>query len=474
MAQYQEKDNHFTNIITINPTYGVNASGQMSNMVFEINQANQIMEQITKTAQSDAVKGGFAAETWHTETFNLDAILKDKSVRAFTDNYQNSPLIKNDMVNDIVVMDNGQQVYGAQVKYYKDGDATHKAFREMRDGVAKYKDSDAFLAPSDQLNDVKASAHRAELRNQEIRPEVAQSAQDVANKATDKIQVDGVESQALTKKQAEQLGTGKESGRDFRKDMQDKFLKKSTVQQSIKAAGSAALITTVIAGSINTFRYLRLAKEGKMTADEATFTIIQNTAIAAGDSALKAGASAAVISQLARNYPQLFAGSIFKRTLSSSVVAGATVCVIDVVKNCVLFSMGKINAKQLEERTGKGIFQTGAGSLGASIGATIGSVGGPIGMIVGGLVGGMITTLAGDIALDNHIEKPFRQNLANTQNLVEAGNMMQISLDYLAHGTAFYDEFERGGVAQSEALFNSQVETMKQQSLSLHQKLNQL
>lgn len=31
-----------------------------------------------------------------------------------------------------------------------------------------------------------------------------------------------------------------------------------------------------------------------------------------------------------------------------------------------------------------------------------------------------------------------------------------------------------GGVAQSEALFNSQVETMKQQSLSLHQKLNQL
>lgn len=94
-------------------------------------------------------------------------------------------------------------------------------------------------------------------------------------------------------------------------------------------------------------------------------------------------------------------------------------------------------------------------------------------MIVGGLVGGMITALAGDIALDNHIEKPFRQNLANTQNLVEAGNMMQISLDYLAHGTAFYDEFERG-VAQSEALFNSQVETMKQQSLSLRQKLNQL
>lgn len=473
MTHSQKKDNNLTNIVAINPAYGVSTSGQMSNMVFEINQANQIMEQIAKTAQSDAVKGGFAAETWHTETFNLDAILKDKSVRAFTDNYQNSPLVKNDMVNDIVVMDNGQQVYGAQVKYYKDGDATHKAFREIRDGVAKYKDSDAFLAPSDQLTDVHTSARKTVLKNQETRPEVAQAAQDVANKATDKIQVDGVESQALSKKQAEQLGTGEESGRDFRQDMQNKFLKKSTVQQSIKAAGSAALITTVIAGSINTFRYLQLAKEGKMTANEATFAIIQNTAIAAGDSALKAGTSNAVISQLARNYPQLFVGSVFKRTLTSSVVAGATVCVIDIIKNCVLFSMGKIDAKQLEERTGKGIFQTGAGSVGASIGATIGSAGGPIGMIIGGLVGGVITTLAGDIAFDHHIEKPFQQNLANTRNLVESGNMMQISLDYLAQGTAFYDEFERG-VAQSEALFDSQIETMKQQSLSLRKKLNQL
>lgn len=473
MTHSQKKDNNLTNIVAINPAYGVSTSGQMSNMVFEINQANQIMEQIAKTAQSDAVKGGFAAETWHTETFNLDAILKDKSVRAFTDNYQNSPLVKNDMVNDIVVMDNGQQVYGAQVKYYKDGDATHKAFREIRDGVAKYKDSDAFLAPSDQLTDVHTSARKTVLKNQETRPEVAQAAQDVANKATDKIQVDGVESQALSKKQAEQLGTGEESGRDFRQDMQNKFLKKSTVQQSIKAAGSAALITTVIAGSINTFRYLQLAKEGKMTANEATFAIIQNTAIAAGDSALKAGTSNAVISQLARNYPQLFVGSVFKRTLTSSVVAGATVCVIDIIKNCVLFSMGKIDAKQLEERTGKGIFQTGVGLVGANIGATIGSAGGPIGMIVGSLVGGVITTLAGDIAFDHHIEKPFQQNLANTRNLVESGNMMQISLDYLAQGTAFYDEFERG-VAQSEALFDSQIETMKQQSLSLRKKLNQL
>ena len=469
----KKNDDGYSNLVAINPTYGLNASGKISDMLFETAQADEILRRISQTKQSAAVKGGFAAETWHTESFNLDAILKDKSVRAYTDNYNNSPLVKNDMVNDIVVMDGKQQVYGAQVKYYKDGDATHKAFREVRDGVAKYKESDGFLAPSDQLNDVKKSAQKAMQKNQETRPEVSQAAEEVSKKATDKIQVDGVESKGLTKNEAEKLGMGKESGSQLRQDLKKQYLDKATVQQGIKAAQSAAIATTIIAGSINAFQYLKLARDGKMTVEEATFEIIKNTSLAASDSAIKAGLGTVAVSTLTRNYPQLFAGTAFKRTLSSSGTAAVAVCAVDVAKNCVLFSMGKISGAELEERTGRGLFQGGSGAVGASIGSSIGLVGGPIGAFIGGLIGGLIATMACDIAIDNHIEKPFQQAFANTQKLVESGQVMQESLNYLAQGAVFYEQFEHG-VQQSESLFNNQVKTMEKQSVSLRQKINQL
>lgn len=468
-----KENNEITNILTINPMYGINAAGKITDMLFEIKQADEILKRISQTNQTTAVKGGFAAETWHAETFNLDAILKDKRIRAYTDNYQNSPLVKNDTVNDIIVIDGDKKIYGAQVKYYRNGEDTQKAFREMRDGIAKYKDSDAFLAPSDQVHDVKVAAHKTVLKNKDTRPEVSQAAQDVSDKTTGKLEVQGVESSELTKKQAEQLGTGKDTGTALRKKMHDTFLKKATIQQSLRAANSAAVATSVIAGSMNTFRYLKLAQDGKMSIEDATFEIVKNTAIAAGDSAIKAGLGTAAVSQLARNYPQLFAGSLFKKTLSSSAASAAVVCVVDVIKNCVLFSTGKISAEELEEKTGRGIYQTGSGTIGASIGVTLGAAGGPIGMFIGGVIGGIITTLAADIALDNHIEKPFYQTLNNIQELVKAGYVMQESINYLAQGAIFYQHFE-AGLQQSELLFDTQVKKIQKQSISLRKKLNKL
>jgi len=79
------------------------AAEKIGRMVGEINQANSIMSTISSTAQNNAIKGGFAAETWHAESFNLDAILQDKSICAFTDQFKNTPLVKNHQVHDIAV-----------------------------------------------------------------------------------------------------------------------------------------------------------------------------------------------------------------------------------------------------------------------------------------------------------------------------------------------------------------------------------
>lgn len=462
-----------TQSISLCPIWPVQAAEKIGRMVGEINQANTIMSTISSTGQSSAIKGGFAAETWHAESFNLDAILKDKDIRAFTDRFKNTPLGKNHQVHDIVVMKGDEQLLGAQLKYFQTAEKTQNAFRSTKDGVHQYQHSDVFIGPADQIDGIKTSAQRTVLKNQQTRPDVSAAAEKVRDNTAGSIEVDGVKSTPLSKRDAESVGAGTSAGNDLHEKMQTGYLNKATIQQSVRAAGSAAVITTVIAGSINTFQYIRQVKNGEITAEQATIQILQNTVIAAGDSALKAGVATASVSIAARSMPGLFAGSIFKRSLANGGIAGAAVCAVDVVQNVVLFAAGKITSQELEARVGKNVFQTGAGVAGASVGAAVGALGGPVGALVGSLIGGVITTLAMNIALDNHLEKNFQLTLANTEQAVSSGLLMHDALNYLHQSQIYYADFHKG-LYLSEKHFASQIKTMESQSLRLKNKINNL
>ena len=180
MVNYLKKT--VSNSVSLCPIWPAQASEKIGQMLSEINHANTIIEKISETAQNSAIKGGFSAETWHAESFNLDAILKDKDVRAFTDNFTNPPLPKNHTTHDIVVMKGDEQLLGAQLKYFKNGEATQKAFRSTKNGIHQYQDSDAFIGPADQIEKIKEAAKRDILRNQEIRPKVANAAEKVREK----------------------------------------------------------------------------------------------------------------------------------------------------------------------------------------------------------------------------------------------------------------------------------------------------
>lgn len=459
--------------VSLCPIWTMEASEKAGRMIGEITQANLILNKVSATAQNAAIKGGFAAETWHAETFNLDAILKDKDVRAFTDNFANTPLAKNDMTHDIVIMRGDEQLVGTQLKYYKNADATQKAFRSTKDGVHSYKDSDLFLGPSDQIEGVRISAQRDVLKNQQTRPEVSQAAEKVRNNTSGHIDSDGIQSTPLSKREAEHLGSASKTGKELHENMQSGYLNKATLQQSARAARSAAIITTVIAGSINTFQYIRQFKNGQISAEQASLKILQNTAIAAGDSALKAGVASASVSIAARSMPGLFTGTVFKRSFANGSVAGAAICAADLVQCVVMFSAGKMTLEELETRTGKNIFQTGAGVAGASAGAAVGMLGGPAGALVGSLIGGLITTLAMNIAIDNHIEKEFQLTLISTEQVVGSAMGMHEALEYLHVSQVCYADFHKG-LYLSERHFNSQVKTMATQSTRLKKKIQNL
>ncbi|MBG6081776.1 DUF456 domain-containing protein [Rubrivivax gelatinosus] len=459
--------------ISICPIWPAEATRKIGQMIGEINQANAILGNISAAAQKTAIKGGFAAETFHAESFNLDAILKDKDVRAFTDAFKQTPLMRNDPTHDIVVMKDGEQVLGAQLKYFKDADATQKAFRSTRDGVHHYERADRFIGPSDQIEDIQASAHKTVLKNQQSRPEVARAAEKVRDHTAGRIEVDGAQSTSLGKAEAEQLGAGTQQGKDLHQRMQDGYLNKAAVQQSLRAAGSAAVVTAVTAGCINAFQSIKLVRDGELSAEQAALRILRDTAIAAGDSALKAGSATATVSLAAQSLPSLFSGSAFQTSLASGAIAGATVCAVDLVQCLVLFSAGKMTREELETRTGKNIFQTGAAVAGASVGGAIGALGGPVGILIGSLVGGMITSLAMSIALDNHFEKPFRIALAATEQVVKNGLDAHGAMQYLQASQAYFAEFHQG-LLLSERHFEQQIKIMQAQSTRLKNRLNNL
>ncbi|MBN3725306.1 DUF456 domain-containing protein [Burkholderia sp. Ac-20379] len=455
------------------PIWPAQATQKIGEMMGEINQANSLLSTISRTAQNNAIKGGFAAETFHAESFNLDAILKDKDVQAFTDTFRNSPLMRNDSTHDIVVMKDGKKALTAQLKYYKDADATQKAFRSTKDGVHHYEHTDRFIGPSDQTPGIKESAHKAALKNQQTRPEVSRAAEKVRDNTASQLEVDGVQSTPLSKAEAEQLGAGTRQGTDLHEKMQNGYLNKATLQQSLRAAGSAAVITAVTAGCINTFQSIKQVRNGELDAEQAALRILRDTAIAAGDSALKAGAATASVSVAARSLPALFSGSAFQTSLASGTIAGATICAVDLVQCLVLFAAGKMTRDELETRTGKNIFQTGAAVVGASVGGSIGALGGPVGMLIGSLVGGMITSLAMNIALDNHVEKNFRLTLDATERVVGNGVAMHDALQYLQRSQDYYADFHKG-LYLSERHFAQQIKTMQAQSASLKNKINNL
>ncbi len=470
---HTERKNAIFQSVSACPIWRSQAAEQIGHMLGQIEQANAMLNNISMTAQNSAIKGGFAAEVFHAESFNLDAILKDKDVRAFTDGFANTPLGRNHQLHDVVIMKDGEQVLGAQLKYFKDADATQKAFRSTKDGVHQYENSDLFLAPSDQVEGVRASAQKTALKNQETRPDVSRAAEKVRDNTGAQLDAGGAQSTPLSKPESKDLGNGTKEGKDLHEQMQNGYLNKSTLQQSMKAAGTAAVITAVTAGCINSFQYLKQVRDEKLDAAEAARLILTDTVIAAGDSALKAGAATASVSIAARKLPELFAGSAFQSSLTSSGIAGAVICAIDAVQCIVLFAAGKMSREELETRTGKNLFQTGSAVVGSSVGAAIGTLGGPIGALVGSVVGGAITSIAMSIALDNHIEKRFQLTLAATEQAVSSGISARDTLQYLQLSQEYFSDFHKG-VFLSERHFERQVKTMQAQSLRLKDKINQL
>lgn len=436
----------FATLISANAAWPESARQQMTAMIDQIVATDKNILSRISTGQSTAAKAGFVAEELHAETHNLDAILQRKAGRAFTDQsaeWQQTGLKGNDGLADLVVVEDGRVVHKAQSKYYQNAEKTANAMREAKDGVSKYRDADSMIAPSDQVNpsegeqSVADAAKRTRLKNAETRPDVADAAEHVEKKVTATLKSDSGESRPLTKKEAEAVAKDSAEGRKVRKTYQRRYKTASTVQKMSGAASSAAAISAIMSGTLNTIQYLRLVREGKIDRDVAVKGIVRNTATASADSALKAAAATGAVSVVTDLSAGTVAQQAFSGMAGTTVVAGGAICTVDAIECLVSVAAGKMAPAEMETRLGKDAMQLAVAGFGSQVGlgvaASLGATAG-FAPFAAGLAGAMIAGTAITIAIDNHIEKPYQEVMANARALATASYVMKETAEAMAYG----------------------------------------
>ncbi|WP_428562485.1 MAG: hypothetical protein ACP59X_21510 [Solidesulfovibrio sp. DCME] len=476
-------ENAFSVASATSPVFSHEAKQQMGKMVETILRGNKNMQ--THPGLAAANRGGFIAEEFHVESFNLDTILKNKDIRAYTDKYHpewlNLSRRGNDGATDIVVVQDGKEVLTAQSKYCASAEDTSRALSEVKDSVPKYGDNDVYLAPSDQVKakdgctgiseHAEAASYAQEQAGKTI--ESKASAQ-TARKVRDVIEQDGVSSSPLTKEEATKLGEGDLSKI---KKIESQYQTQSTIQQVTNAASGAAALSAIVCGTVNVVKYIQMVRNGEIAEEEAILKIICETASSAADSAVKAGSVVCAQSLLVRyGAESVVIDSLARQSVSSLLKTNAAtvgvVCMIDAIKDLVLLGTDKITSDQFFERQGKGILNTSSGIFGGSLGAVsaqtlASSFGLNIAMVtplVGGLAGGLIAGLAMNLAIENHVEKPYKELVYNTENLRGAVcELQRLSQFVFKSQVLFVQVFERDH--QLDQLFASKLDKIDETGL---------
>lgn len=461
----------FEQLASIQPIFPEQAKRQMAEMVEIIAKSNEHIQSRLNTNQHFGQKGGFISEEVFVETYNLDASLKNSNSRALTDRYKSewkAQGLKGNDNPDLVIVKNDKVVYKAQSKFDKTPKKTTGQFSQINaDGTVKYGEMDDYLAPEDQVSEIRSHASKVaadKLKNNQ--ESLARSHEQTAIKTRAKIEYDGNESTSLTKSEADELGKG---NLKKIKDIESEYQTKSTLKQMGNAAIGAAAMSAVVSGSINTIKYVQLARDGKITAEEATIKIIGETVASAADSAIKASANTGVQSLMVRfgsekAAMQILTNQGLKSMLKTNAVTVGVVCAIDLVKDLVSLGMGNITKDQFYERQGKGVLTTASGVFGGGLGTAgaagiataLGGAAGTLTMtvasVIGGMSGGLIAGLAMSFAIENGIERPYQDLVRNTRSLNEATSVLQQVSQNIFQGQVLFGKYLETDIAMEQEL----------------------
>ena len=353
-------------------------------------QVNEAIEQFAKeiismkSNQTDAVLGGYLAEIWHADTFNIDAVAAGSTHRAWVDvkgrtNYGSVDIRTN---------------YGPgfSLKYMKspEASATAQAQYARNSGRPKYQGQER-LVPTDHLEGASETAHRQALRNASVRPEIAESYREARCHFTDRVRDDkGIESIPLTKENdlemARQVKRGEFAPENFGVSINSSVKTKYLIRQAAKAGMTTAAVTAALQLVPEMYKAVDyLIKTGQI--DLMQVRHVGTKAISAGAEGFLRGSvsSAIYIACEKGTFGEMFKGA------NPTVLGTVTAIVMETLKNSVLVAAGKMTSNQMGAAFIDSVVLSAGFVSGARIGGVIGQTLGVqlpgIGYLIGSLLG---------------------------------------------------------------------------------------
>ncbi len=359
---------------------------------------------------------GWLAESWHESTFNIDAARRQVAEHAerLASNALGSPDLR-------VHAPSGTTDY--QSKYYRSAEATAKA-----QGSPDYAGQEN-LVPSDQLDGVRAEAHRQALRNAESRPDQAERYADVREHASGAIHGDNAASEGLAHKDA--LTMAKEAKRgDFDPTahglrIEDQVGLGDVALQAVQAGAMAAVFGAAAQAVPYVARAIReLVRDG--TIDEETFREgAWATAKGGAHGALRGAVAAGIV---AAGRAGLLGEAL--KTVAPPVVGAVVAVAFGSIVDGFALANGTITPEEFGRRMTTNVIVASAGTAGAVLGQTLIPV--PIlGALIGGIVGsaiGSVTAGGLSMALDRLSNVEFaRAHAELMQDMLDLMRALQVA-----------------------------------------------
>jgi len=308
-----------------------------------------------------AQRAGRIAEEYHAATFNMDAASKWYSGRASTG-------ASNGMAttaSDITIKKAKQVIDEVQVKYYKTPvETTFNVAHGKYDGMQR-------VVPSDQLNTIKRVAKERGTDKLGVRNYEA-----VAESASDRIQVDSVQSKPISRAETVELANN-----PFAAD-------KLVSSKMINAVKSSAITGGTISGAVSALSNIAAYHKNNKSGKEAVIDTLKDTAGGAASSGVIGGLTVTAESTLLR------AG--FRSAARSSAPVAIGLTLFDVGKDVYKAANGDLTGKEFAKSTVGNIGKGATTWAGMEGGAVLGTAICPgIGTAIGGIVGGIAGCLFG-------------------------------------------------------------------------------
>lgn len=362
---------------------------------------------------------GYAAEWWHEGTFNIDAALKGKIIRADAPD-NNGPVD--------IFLPSGEKY---QAKYYETGTKSaqkqaksyyeqymeyRSTYRHNHNGENPPKTLEEYLKgkrpedpyysgqyriiPVEQMEEAKKSLKKKIATEANgSRPEQVKRYQDALDLLTDRVKSDeGVESIPLTEAESRELAKlAKEAGfdpADWGLRTEDLMEFEYIMDQAFKAGMSAALVSLILKVAPEICGIIcRLIKEGEINIDD--FKRLGFAAVSGTTEGFIRGTIAAAITISCKSG---LLGEPLKK-LNPGIIGALTAVVLNMAQNACLMAFGKISRHEFADKCVQDIVVTtcsiGAGAAGATIASVLFS---PAAVAYGYMIGSFIGSVIGSFA----------------------------------------------------------------------------